>query len=144
VRKLFCRSFLLVSLACASCGHKTNGLYPVSGQVTFQGSPASGAAVFFHRQGLDPIKQQKEQMIMGIVREDGSFEVVSGSMGKGAPPGEYDVAIEWKEIPGSKKRRSRGRPDKLNGRYADPRKPRFHATVKEESNHLAPFDLTEG
>jgi hypothetical protein len=128
-------------LACASCGQKTNGLYPVSGQVTLNGSPASGAGVFFHRTGADP---RKEQMIMGIVQEDGSFELVCGSLGKGAPPGEYDVTIEWKEVSGQNKGRPRRSPDKLNGRYADPRNPRLRATVKQETNRLPPFDLTDG
>ena len=38
-------------LACASCNK--NNIYPVSGKVTYKGSPASGAAVFFYRQGGD-------------------------------------------------------------------------------------------
>ncbi len=141
MRKVFSHSLILVSLACASCGHRANGLYPVSGEVTFNGSPASGAAVFFHRKGADRIK---EQMMMGIVRENGAFELVCGSSGKGAPPGEYDVTIEWKDIPGQIRGRPRHGPDKLNGRYADPKNPRLHATIKQEPNRLAPFDLTEG
>ena len=36
-------------------------------------------------------------MIMGIVMQDGSFELSCGSLGKGAAAGEYDVVIEWKQ-----------------------------------------------
>jgi hypothetical protein len=128
-----------LALACASCGNKSN-IYPVSGKVTYKGAPASGATVFFHRQGGDPIN---EHLIMGIVREDGSFELVCGSLGKGAPPGEYDVLIQWKRVTGQSKGRPQHGPDKLKARYADPKRPRFHSVIKAERNELAPFDLTE-
>ena len=80
VRKVV--SFAMVALVavCASCGRTT--IYPVSGKVTYKGSPASGAAVFFYRQGADSVN---EPAIMGIVQDDGSFELVCGSLGKGAP-----------------------------------------------------------
>ena len=121
----FCVTAALV-LACASCGNK-DSIYPVSGKVTYKGSPASGAVVFFHRQGGDATK---EPPIMGIVQEDGSFELVCGSLGKGAPPGDYDVLIEWKRVAGKGKRRPQTGPDKLKGRYADRKHPLLHATVE--------------
>jgi hypothetical protein len=126
-----------LALACSSCG---NGLYPVSGTVLYKGQPAKGATVFFVRQGGDP---SNEPMLMGLVQDDGSFSLVYGSLGQGAPPGEYDVLIEWKQ----RARRSRGlaqhAPDRLKGRYADSKRPRLHATVKAEKNGLPPFELTD-
>ena len=71
-----CASVALV-VAFASCSE--NKIYPVSGKVTYKGLPASGAAVFFFRQGRDLIN---EPAIMGIVQEDGTFELVCGSLGK--------------------------------------------------------------
>ena len=139
MRKVYFCLTAVLALTCASCGNKSN-IYPVSGKVTFKGSPASGATVFFYRQGGDPMN---EHMVMGIVQEDGAFELVCGSLGKGAPPGEYDVVIEWKEVSGQSKGRPQRGPDKLNGRYADPKHPRLHATIKAERNNLAPFDLTD-
>jgi hypothetical protein len=139
VRKVvFCLAAAL-ALACASCGN-SNNLYPVSGKVTYKGSPAARATVFFHRQGGDSMN---DHMIMGIVQEDGSFELVCGSLGKGAPPGEYHVLIEWKRVTGQSKGRPQHGPDKLKGRYADPKRTRFHAVLKAERNDLAPFDLTD-
>jgi hypothetical protein len=135
---VFCLMAAL-SLACASCSNK-NKIYPVSGKVTYNGSPASGATVFFRRQGGDPMN---EHTIMGIVQEDGSFELVCGSLGKGAPPGEYDVLIEWKRVAGQASGRPQRGPDKLKGRYADLSRPCFHATIKAERNALAAFDLIE-
>ena len=134
---IFCVTAALV-LAGASCSNKDT-IYPVSGQVTYKGAPASGAAVFFHRQGGDPID---EPTILGIVQADGSFELVCGPLGKGAPPGNYDVLIEWKRVTGPGKPRPQTGPDRLKGRYADPKRPLLHATVEARANHLPPFELT--
>jgi len=139
VRKVVFGLTAALALACAACGNKNN-LYPVSGKVTYQGSPASGAAVFFVRQGGGSMN---EHMIMGIVQENGSFELVCGPLGKGAPPGEYDVVIEWKQVSGQSKGRPQHGPDKLQGRYADPKQPRFHVTIQAKRNELAPFELRE-
>jgi len=128
-----------LALACASCGNK-NKIYPVSGKVAYNGAPASGAAVFFYRHGADPMN---EHMVMGLVQEDGSFELVCGSLGKGAPPGEYDVVIEWKQVSGQSKGRPQHGPDKLKGRYADPKHPLLHATVEAKATQLDPFELTD-
>src|SRR5262249_20333628 len=109
-KRLLCAAGL--ALACVSCG---NGLDPVSGEVTCKGEPANGAAVFFKRQGADPVN---EHMIMGLVQEDGTFTLVCDNLGKGAPTGEYDVLIDWKQGPNRGKGRVRKMPDKLKGRYA--------------------------
>ncbi|HTU23583.1 MAG TPA: hypothetical protein VMG10_36440 [Gemmataceae bacterium] len=133
---VFCLTAALV-LACSSCGNNKK-IYPVSGKMTYNGSPASGAVVFFHRQGGDTMK---EPTIMGIVQEDGSFELVCGPLGKGAPPGDYDVLVEWKRITGRGKRRPQAGPDILQGRYADPKRPLLHATVEARATNLPPFEL---
>jgi hypothetical protein len=134
---IFCVTAALV-LACSSCNR--NNLYPVSGKVTYKGSPASGATVFFYPQSGKPVN---DCMTIGVVGEDGSFEVVCGSLGKGAPPGEYDVVIEWKPVSVQGKGRPRHGPDKLSGRYADPKHPLLHATVEAKANNLRSFELTD-
>ncbi|MDB5305889.1 MAG: hypothetical protein JWO38_91 [Gemmataceae bacterium] len=135
---LFCLTAAL-PLTAVSCGN-SNNLYPVSGRVTLNGAPATGAAVFFYRQGGDAMN---EHMIMGLVQEDGSFELVCGALGKGAPPGEYDVVIEWKPVSGQSKGRPQHGPDKFKGRYADPKHPALRATVEAKANSLPPFELTD-
>jgi len=126
-------------LACASCGNSSN-LYPVSGAVNYKGAPAAGATVFFQRQGGDPMN---EHVIMGIVQKDGSFALVCGSLGKGAPPGEYDVLVEWKQHLSQAKGLPPKAHDRLRGRYADRKNARFHAVVKAETNQLPLFELTD-
>jgi hypothetical protein len=139
VRKMVSCVTVALVLACASCGHK-DSIYPVVGKVTYKGSPAAGATVFFHRRGGDA---PNEYPIMGIVQKDGIFELVCGSVGKGAPAGDYDVVIQWKQEVGSSKGRPQHGPDKLKGRYADPKHPRLHATIRAERNDLAAFDLKD-
>ncbi len=131
---LSCATAILV-MACASCSQT---IYPVSGKATYNGFPASGAVVYFHRQGGESIK---EPAILGIVQKDGSFELVTGSLGKGAPPGNYDVLIEWKRVSGQG--RPQHGPDLLQGRYADPKHPLLHAALTAAANNLPPFELTD-
>jgi hypothetical protein len=139
MRKLALCLTVALALLCGACG-SPEGIYPVSGTVTYKGSPAAGATVFFQRQTGNPVN---EHLIMGIVQQDGSFELVCGSVGKGAPAGEYDVLIEWKQVTGQSKGRPQHGADKLKGRYADPKHPRFHVVIKAQRNDLAPFDLAE-
>jgi hypothetical protein len=121
-------------LACASCNES---IYPVSGKVTYKGAPAAGAVVCFLPHGRG---SSEELPITSIVREDGSFELVCSS-GKGAPPGDYDVLIEWTRV--KSKGRPRSVPDKLKGRYADRQHPLLHATVEAAATNLPPFELTD-
>jgi hypothetical protein len=126
-------------LACSSCGN-SNNLYPVSGKVTYKGTPAAGATVFLQRQGGDPLN---EQTIMGIVQEDGTFTLVCGPHGRGAPPGEYDVLIEWKRASNRAKGLAQKVPDRLKGRYANPKHPLLHAVINAEANNLPSYELMD-
>jgi hypothetical protein len=137
MRKVASCLTMALAVACASCG---KSIYPVTGTVTLKGSPVSGATVFFYRQGGNPMN---EVAIIGIVQEDGSFELVCGSLGKGAPPGDYDVVIEWKQVSVKGAGRPQRGPDMLKGRYADPKHPLLHATVEANTNELPPFELTK-
>jgi hypothetical protein len=139
VRTLLCCTAAALGLAGASCGNN-DGIYPVSGKVTYKGQPASGAAVSFRRQGGDA---SAEPPLLGVVRQDGSFVLLCGSRGQGAPPGEYDVLIEWKRAAGEGQRRAQTGTDRLKGRYADPKRPLLHAVVTAEPNALPPFELTD-
>jgi hypothetical protein len=132
-------SLCTLVVACAGCA-PAHGLYPVTGTVLYQGKPAAGAAVFFQRRGGDSMS---EHLIMGIVQEDGSFTLSCGDLGQGAPPGDYDVLIEWKRVLHPARSRAQQPPDRLQGRFADPKRPRFHASVQAGRNHLPPFELTD-
>jgi hypothetical protein len=132
-----------VALACSACS-PSNGLYPVAGKVLYNGVPARGATVLLQRRGANPAR---EQTMMGITEEDGSFTIDCGALGKGAPAGEYAVLIKWKYDPAMPVARSpteaAGRPDRLGGRYADPERPLLHAVVRPERNVIPTFELSQ-
>jgi hypothetical protein len=130
-----------LSLPAASCSRQQADIFPVFGKVTCQGQPAAGAVVFFRRHGGSAAS---DPLIMGIVRENGGFELVCGSLGRGAPQGDYDVAIEWRQPSPHRGGPSRAGPDRLAGRYADPSHPLLRARVVAGPNDLPPFELTVG
>lgn len=138
--KLNLCTVVLLAMSSTTCRKNEHNLYPVTGKVFYKGAPAAGAAVFFYRQGGDPFH---EQTVMGVVRDDGSFELVCGPWGKGAPCGDYEVAIEWKPVIDQHAGNPRRAADRLNGRYADRNHARLHATIEAKSNELLPFDLTD-
>ena len=115
---------MAVALVCTSCGKR---IYPVSGKVTYKDEPAVGAAVFFHRQGGDSMN---DHLIMGIVQDDGSFTLDCGALGKGAPPGAYDVLIDWPQHSNQAKGLAHKPADRLKGRYADQNHPLLHAEIR--------------
>lgn len=125
------------ALLCVSCRH--NGLYPVRGKATYKGEPAAGAFVYLVRPNT---AAGDDSSIMGVVDEDGTFRMVCDAKGDGAPPGSYAVLIKWPAA-GRNKSLANKVPDRLQGRYADPKNPRWRAEVKAGTNDLPPFELTE-
>ena len=135
MKKLVLCQMAVLALACASCSNNNN-IYPVSGKVTYKGSPAAGATVFFRRPGGD---RMNDQMIMGIVQEDGCFELVCGSRGKGVPPGAYDVLIEWKRVSGQGKGHPQQKPRHAERPLCRPKTPPFARHGRGQSHELAAF-----
>jgi hypothetical protein len=157
-------STMALAIASAGCGN-SDGLYEVYGKVLYKGEPAKGATVYFHRSGRP--EPGREVIPMGIVQEDGTFRLVSDDA-YGAPPGQYNVLIEWRDQPTSSKagakvrpailEKGRGKtaraslkytpsrvgpPDRLKGRYFDIEHPLVKAEVKPETQDLSPFELTD-
>ena len=147
--------FVSLILSCAGCGNSA-GLSPVDGKVFYKGEPAAGARLYFHRTDADashgPVPSAE-------VAEDGGFQVTCGDLGSGAPPGTYNVLVEWREGPLRTHRADlakkvgkdavKGRKfelkadDRLHGRYLDPGHPKLHAEVKLGSTSLPPFELND-
>ncbi len=127
----------LAAVACVSCagGQK---VYPVRGQVLFQGKPAAGATVVFHPVSADPKAVERPPTPTGTVQPDGSFTLSTYPYGDGAPPGEYKVAVVWldreKAVEGSV-------PNRLPAKYASPQDSGLTATVNAGPTELQPFQL---
>ncbi len=153
------RLILIAGTACwlavaGGCGNSA-GLVPVSGKVLYKGEPASGAVVYFHREGGSGAAAQP--IPSGTVEDDGRFSLASDNLGNGAKPGKYAVLIEWPDRAGNgvvpvktrgktnlvKRSRVRSGPDRLGGRYFNITNPLLHAEVKSSWNQLEPFDLRD-
>ncbi len=118
-------------------------LYPVQGKVLWRGKPTAGARVIFHPVSENPNLPQPS----AVVDENGSFRLGTRAPGDGAPAGEYKVTIDWSDLSdqavysadiSSGPPKS---PDKLGGRYADPKRSMLQVNVKEGKNNLPPFEL---
>src|SRR5438874_776593 len=86
----------LAALAVAGCGRKLTDVYPVRGQVFYNGKPTPGARVVFHPVRAGEAKSAVQTHLpTGEVQADGSFTLRTHPLGDGAPAGEYLVAIVW-------------------------------------------------
>jgi hypothetical protein len=148
-------AFVSLALTCAGCGNSA-GLSPVEGKVLYKGEPAVGARLYFQRSDADA---SRGPVPSAEVADDGRFWVTCGELGYGAPPGAYNVLVEWGEGPLRTHRAELAKKagkggvrggktelkadDRLHGRYLDPSHPKLHAEVKLGSNSLPPFELTD-
>jgi hypothetical protein len=128
---------LAAALLVAGCGPSRKPVFPVKGQLLdAEGKPAIGAKVFFHRLG----EADKNPVYpVGVVDEAGAFALTTYNAGDGAPAGDYAVTVEWRPPRASPIVAPRG--DRLQGRFADPAKSPFKATVGAQSTTLEPFRL---
>ena len=146
-RRVTARAILLVVglpatlVLCSAC-QKGQPFYPVRGQVFVAGKPAEEALVVFHPvEDTDPPALRPSAR----VQADGSFTLRSydpktcPTPKDGAPAGEYRVTVTW--VPANYTEYRNVLPDKLQGRYSDPKTSGLRAVVKGEPNELPPFQL---
>jgi hypothetical protein len=115
----------------------------VTGSVFFEGKPAAGAVVTFHKAETD----DKSILPNGKVQDDGSFELTTYEMDDGVPEGEYNVVIYWeKKLP--KAQPGSGDDDDpatqvLPSRYLKPEASGISVKITKETGQLEPFRLTK-
>ncbi len=133
----------VVALLIASCSGDHHPLvYPVRGQVFYDGRPAANAVVIFH-----PLGEGGDWKTVGnphaTVGPDGSFALGTYSTDDGAPAGEYAVTVELWRAGGSGTAAEIELPatNRLPARYASPSASRLKATVSAGTNELPAFQL---
>lgn len=94
VSKMCFAGLVTVAVCLSGCDSGPNNpdTYPVTGTVTYKGSPVEGATVV-----LTPVTAGL-QGASGNTDADGNFELMTFSAGDGALPGEYKVRVFKYEI----------------------------------------------
>ena len=120
-------------------------LFSVSGKVLFEGQPAKNATVVLHRKRDSLLQSGKSAadappMPRGECNENGEFEVFTYALDDGAPAGEYQVTVSWRDPEGQG--REEIYPELLPRQYQDPASSGLVAKVTEDDdNVLPPFQL---
>lgn len=124
----------------ASCSNGKPPLVPLGGKVLVGGVPAENALVIFHPakngavvEGADVLRPT------GRAEADGSFRVTTFDAHDGALAGEYVLTVEWRAAPTNPF--DGGGPDKLQGKYSDPKSSTLKVSVDPSQTQLAPLDL---
>jgi hypothetical protein len=135
----------MLILVVSGCGSATR-CYPTSGTVMVQQQPAAGAVVILHPRNAN--EQLAKLRPYGTVDSSGKFTLNCMEPGDGAPPGEYAVTITWEVAdPALAKPDSDDPeatvtvPDRLGGKYKDPKTSGLTATIKAGTNEIPAFSL---
>ncbi len=132
-------TWLLFALLFTSCGGSDGDhvkVYPVSGNVYVNGQPAAGAKVECYAVNDPTLLPLRPHAITG---KDGSFKLTTYKTGDGAPAGTYALTVKWPAPP--KSGSDAEGPDRLKGRYADPKRPARQFEVRPGDNDLETIEL---
>jgi hypothetical protein len=126
-------TLVLLALTQGGCSRSDRiPVYPVRGQVLVDGHPATEAFVHFH-----PVEGNSSPgWIVGQVDAEGNFALSTYVAGDGAPEGDYVVTITWKSRGGPLNEFSG--PDRLQGRYGDPKTSNLHFRVEKKAVNEVP------
>jgi len=136
-RRRWMGALTALSLAAAvGCGHSDSlpklAVYEVKGQVLLpDGKPMPGGFVYFVPKAGDlPLTPS------GEIGPDGTFSLVTGGSGDGAPAGDYKLRIETPQFRAAKNQKPLVPP-----KYQDEDSSGLVVTVRAEANHLDPIRL---
>jgi len=122
----FAASLCLLLCSCAEEGPVRKETYPVTGEVYVDGQPAADVAVTCNDvKGLDT---EMPTTSSGVTDQNGRFQISTYESSDGVPPGEYTLTFMWGQR--NLMTMSYGGPDKLNGRYSDPKASEVRFTVE--------------
>lgn len=127
-------SLLLLLMACSRSSRPVP-LFPVSGELTFEGKPCNGALVLLHPTGESNPPTPRPR---AIVQSNGAFEVMTSKPGDGAPEGEYTLSVEWRKVDDHPEQGM----SLIPSRYGDPKTSGLKVIVKAEANVIPPIRLT--
>jgi hypothetical protein len=107
-------------------------VYEVKGKILLaDGQPLGNGWVYFVPKGELSLTPS------GVIGSDGTFSLVTGGSGEGAPAGDYKVRIETLVSQSAQKSKKPLFPNK----YTDEDSSGLEVTVRPEPNQLKPFQL---
>jgi hypothetical protein len=110
-------------------------VYPAQGKATFAGKPIPEATIFLHPIGPRPLHIPRPRAVVG---PDGTFVLGTYRKDDGAPPGDYQVTVQWFH-----KARGHTLPaNVLPPRYASPGTSGLTVRIGKGENQLPPLQLT--
>jgi hypothetical protein len=132
-RKFFLAALLAVSVA----GCTKSDMAPVTGVLTLNGQPASGAEVMFN-------PKTAGRLAVGKTDEAGRFKLSTGAPDDGAVPGEYVVTLgEYYGPDNPPKMTSGPLPSRFPQKYGDPSTSPLTAKVEREGKNEFTFEVTK-
>lgn len=125
------------TIGCRSGDTRFKPVYPVSGEVSFDGKVPAGAVITLH-----PVAGQEDPLVKpsGEIDADGKFVLSTYNSKDGAPAGTYIATIVWlpKGYAGPIEKAN-----KLPMRYANIRTSNLGVEIKKSNNELPVFQLSK-
>lgn len=136
---LFALAACVLAASCSRTDPNRKQTFPVTGEVYVDGKPARALAVTCHDvKGLDT---KNPTLSSAHTQEDGKFAISTYQQSDGVPEGEYVLTFLWGQM--NTFSNTYGGPDKLNGRYKDPKESKVRAKVeKGKPTDMGRIDLT--
>ena len=128
-----------VSVLLCSCGPKgppRKETFPVTGIVYVDGQPAADLAIDCI--SLGEVDKTTPSHSQATTDKDGKFAFDTYQKSDGVPAGEYVLTFLWGKL--NLMTMSYGGPDKLKGRYSDPKKSEHKFTV-EKGKQTPPLEI---
>lgn len=142
---------LLLCVMIVGCGETETDtklkLIPVEGKITVKSEPATGAKVTLHP--VEGAVADAGLFPSGVADESGRFVLSTYEAGDGVPVGNYQVTVVWPDTDFKPKKISdiedavQGGelPDKLKGRYAQPKTSKLTASIESGTTELPVIEL---
>ncbi|MGE3314845.1 MAG: hypothetical protein AB7O26_06970 [Planctomycetaceae bacterium] len=114
------------------------GCYSVEGQVLMDDKPLYEARVVFHP--LTPLPENIAKPI-AVSDEQGKFSLTTFEKDDGAPPGEYAITVEYRELRLVGEEEIRDGRDLLDPMFSDPKRTSLKYEVIEGKNDVPPLKV---
>ena len=131
--------FVAVLFLVVGCtNHTGSKCYPVRGTIRYNGMPLAEAMILFH-----PLDHDAPEIARPLAFTDrnGNFALTSIQPNDGAPPGEYAMTVELRELKPDGDQMVRDGRNLLPEKYRDPKASGLHFIVEPEPNEVPVIDL---